>query len=487
MDAIYARQSIDRKDGVSISVEAQIDYCKKECCGDYNTYIDKGYSGKNLNRPAYQKMMKDIKAGKIQKVVVYRLDRLSRSILDFGNMWNVFEKSHTEFVSINEKFDTSTPIGRAMVYIIMIFAQLERETISERIRDNSQARLKMGSWTGGKAPFGFSNARESSEGRSQATITPNENMEIYIKAIKKYSQPGISLGNIVQMFRDEGIKESRNGAWHCSTVSHIFKNPAFVKCDANIYFYYLKMGFNINNTIDEFDGTKGGMRHINKNDDSVEKQIDFYLGNWAGVIDSELWLRVQEKLSNNIRVKRTGKGKHTWLSGYMKCGYCKYSIAAKISSYHQKTYINLYCQGRFVKICDHSIRFTLQEIEECVEKEVCKLLEKMKEFKCEEEEEPDSIAKIELAKIDIEIQNLIDCIKMGGVAVQTMQYINEEINDLEEKRKIILESATKILRPKMVEDIDFKKLDFEEKKVVVSTLIKKVYVYDDRIVIDWLV
>ena len=106
-DAIYARQSVDRID--SISVESQVEFCKKEVTGEsYKVYTDKGYSGKNIDRPAFQDLLRDIEAGKVSRVIVYRLDRISRSVLDFANLIEVFQKNHVDFVSTMEKFDTST-------------------------------------------------------------------------------------------------------------------------------------------------------------------------------------------------------------------------------------------------------------------------------------------------------------------------------------------------------------------------------------------
>ena len=128
IDAIYARQSVDKKD--SISIESQIEFCKYELKGgNCKEYKDKGYSGKNTERPQFQQLMRDIESGLVRKVVVYKLDRISRSILDFANMMELFQQYNVEFVSSTEKFDTSTPMGRAMLNICIVFAQLERETI----------------------------------------------------------------------------------------------------------------------------------------------------------------------------------------------------------------------------------------------------------------------------------------------------------------------------------------------------------------------
>ncbi len=151
IDAIYARQSIDKKD--SISIESQIEFCKYELRGgNCREYQDKGYSGKNTDRPQFQMLVEDIKRGLIARVVVYKLDRISRSILDFANMMALFQEYNVEFISSTEKFDTSTPMGRAMLNICIVFAQLERETIQKRVQDAWYARCQRGlvsRWAGG--------------------------------------------------------------------------------------------------------------------------------------------------------------------------------------------------------------------------------------------------------------------------------------------------------------------------------------------------
>ena len=134
MDAIYARQSVDKAD--SLSIQGQIELCLKQASEDHKVYQDKGYSGKNTNRPAFQRMMEDVEKGLIQKIIVYRLDRFSRSISDFGKLWDTLKKHNVEFVSINETFDTSTPMGRAMLSIIMVFAHTF--PASEKNTDGSQ-------------------------------------------------------------------------------------------------------------------------------------------------------------------------------------------------------------------------------------------------------------------------------------------------------------------------------------------------------------
>lgn len=125
MDAIYARQSIDKKG--SLSIEGQIELCRKFTADDALVFSDKGFSGKNTKRPAFGELMEAVEAGRVKKIVVYRLDRFSRSLADFSQIWELLRKNDVEFLSVNEQFDTSSPMGRAMLNIVMTFAQLERE------------------------------------------------------------------------------------------------------------------------------------------------------------------------------------------------------------------------------------------------------------------------------------------------------------------------------------------------------------------------
>ena len=145
-DALYARQSVEKKD--SISVDSQLEYCRYEAHGnECLEYTDRGFSGKDTHRPGFEQMMRDIRSGRIKRVIVYKLDRISRSIVDFANMMEIFQKYHVEFVSSTEKFDTSTPIGRAMLNICIVFsagAGNHTKACNRRLLCQMQARILHG-------------------------------------------------------------------------------------------------------------------------------------------------------------------------------------------------------------------------------------------------------------------------------------------------------------------------------------------------------
>jgi site-specific DNA recombinase len=119
------------------------------------TYDDGGFTGANMERPALHKLLGEIAAGRVDCVVVYKVDRLSRSLLDFARLMGEFEKHGSTFVSVTQQFNTSTPVGRLTLHILLSFAQFEREIISERTRDKKAAAKRKGKWTGGFLPLGY--------------------------------------------------------------------------------------------------------------------------------------------------------------------------------------------------------------------------------------------------------------------------------------------------------------------------------------------
>ena len=122
---------------------------------DILIFEDEGFSGGNTNRPKFKEMMKLVKENKIRAIYSYRLDRISRSVVDFANMYETLTEMNVSYISATECYETSTPLGRAMMSIATVFAQLERETIAERIRDNMHALAKSGRWLGGVTPTGY--------------------------------------------------------------------------------------------------------------------------------------------------------------------------------------------------------------------------------------------------------------------------------------------------------------------------------------------
>ena len=179
--AIYTRKSSDEGlqqefnslDAQREAAEAYIASQKAEgwvCIPD--RYDDGGFSGGDMERPALKRLMADIDAGKVDSVVVYKVDRLSRSLMDFARMMETFERHRVSFVSVTQHFNTATPMGRLILNVLLSFAQFEREIIGERIRDKIAASRRKGKWTGGKPVLGYDVDR--SNGGPRLVINPDE-------------------------------------------------------------------------------------------------------------------------------------------------------------------------------------------------------------------------------------------------------------------------------------------------------------------------
>jgi DNA invertase Pin-like site-specific DNA recombinase len=486
--AIYARQSIDKKD--SISIESQIDMCKKECGTEATKiYSDKGFSGKNTNRPKFEQLMKDVKDGYITKVVVYRLDRFSRSIADFGQAWAKFQERNVEFISINEKFDTSAPMGRAMLHIIMVFAQLERETIAERVKDNYYSRIKHGNWPGGPAPLGFNNAKSNNDdGKKVPTLIPNKDIEIVKRIFFEYSSDGVSLGMIAKELSEEGIDCMKRKTWDNVAISRILHNPVYVEATADVYKYYRGKGMTFSNPVDFYTGETsahivGKRSASDKKYTKLENHV-VSLTNFSGIIPSDIWLKCQYKLDNNKQIKNTGKGTLSWLSGYIKCGKCGYSLA--IRKYKDQLY--LHCSGRTnLHLCDvKSYTINISEIEAAVQVELENVIHECTLDKNQCIPTPsENKQKIELEKIDQKIEKLIASLTEASDI--SMKYINGEIENLDKKRNDLLKNlgSLKTEAPNKFKDVIFDKLSFDEKKLVVNQFIEKIMVFEDEIEIIW--
>lgn len=483
MDAIYARQSVDKAD--SLSVQGQIDLCRRETGEQYKVYQDRGYSGKNTNRPAFQRLMEDVEKGMIQKIVVYRLDRFSRSIADFGRLWEILKQHRVEFVSINETFDTSTPMGRAMLNIIMVFAQLERETTAERVRDNYYQRAKLGSWPGGPAPYGFTIGKlPGSDGRLAPGLVPNDYVPVVERIFQSYACAEGTLGNVARSLNADGIPAPRRATWDNVALSRILHSPLYVMADEDVYLYYQAKGLHVANRLDEFDGLHAGMI-VGKRDRSAGKyqglkEQHFSLANHCGILPSAVWLQCQYKLDHNRQLGGAGRGKHTWLSGLLKCARCGYSI--KVNRDRDKYY--LVCSGRSnLGLCDASIHVDIRELESAVAGELERMLTQCPKVEDGPFENQEVVQT--LAQIDQKIQRLMSALAEGSDL--TMPYINRTIEKLEAQRASLLAQQDKQRRhPKQdLNHLKFSPLTFEEKKLVAAEFIGEVKLEGDYAEVVW--
>lgn len=483
MVAIYARQSLDKKD--SLSIESQIELCRKQAFGDVKLYQDKGFSGKNINRPAFEALMADVQRGTVTKILVYRLDRFSRSIADFGRVWELLERHAVAFESVSEKFDTATPMGRAMLNIIMTFAQLERETIAERVKVNYYHRHALGAWPGGPPPLGYDIGRlRSDDGRMIPTLVPNDRMETVKKIFSLYARSDHSLGEVARRLNQDGIPGLKRASWDTVRVARILKNPVYVMAEEDVYWYYKSKGLEIAQSLEAFMGIYA-CNLVGKRDGKTRRHQSasqkLSLANHAGCIPAELFLQCQDKLDHNQPLDRASAGKYSWLTGLLKCSSCGYAV--KINRQQDKFF--LLCSGRSnLQLCDESFRIDLRVLEQSVQAELERLIKLCP---------PEQLTAMEKDRftdsvnaIDLKIERLLAALSEGGDV--TVPYISREIERLDHTRAQLLEEQERIRKRKRANDLanlEFEKLSFEEKKLAAALFIEKILLSGDTADVIW--
>lgn len=481
--AVYARQSVEKKN--SISIESQIEFCQKAAGQELKTYLDCGYSGKNTQRPDFQRLFKDIQDDKIEKLYVYRLDRFSRSVADFGKLWDTLRSHNVEFVSINENFDTSTPMGRAMLHIIMVFAQLERETTAERVKDNYYRRASLGSWPGGAAPYGFTIGRcMDKTGRAVPTLDIDpEKAEVVRKIFQAYAEKGASLGSIAKTLNREGIAGPKRETWDNVSLSRLLHTPCYVQADEQVRLHYQGLGAVISSPPEDFDGVHGVLV-VGKRDKSERKYTDVKdhcvsVLNSVGFISSDLWLTCQDKLLRNAQIGNSGKGSHTWLSGLLKCASCGYAL--KIA-YKESGKRYLQCSGKYnAAKCVAAIAADLSALEAEIAAQIQRLLDEAPEEAVEAT--IDNYAS-QLDEIDRRVDRLIDAFS-ESVNLNTA-YLQRALSRLEWERQEILEARKRhAAHPALPGKIIFNVLSFEDKKIVAAQFIRRIDVGNDSAEVFW--
>ena len=223
--AIYIRVSTDNQAEVEFnSCEAQEAKIKsfidsQENITIFKVYSDPGFTGANLNRPALQELLEDVKQEKIDLVISYKIDRLTRSPKDFYHFVEIFDRHEVNFISVTERFDTSTPSGRLLRNIMLTFAQFERELTSERTRDKLLERAQKGLWNGGIVPFGYKSENKK--------LVMHEVESKTVKAIFENYLLTKSLISIYEDLKTKGIIYRNNKPFSKTALSYILRNPVY--------------------------------------------------------------------------------------------------------------------------------------------------------------------------------------------------------------------------------------------------------------------
>lgn len=275
-------------------------------------YDDGGFSGGTMGRPALKRLLADIDAGLIDVIVVYKIDRLSRSLLDFMKMIELFNEREVSFVSVTQHFSTTDPTGRMFLGILITFAQYEREVIGERIRDKVAAAKRRGKYCGGVPPLGYDVERENKK------LVVNQNEARLVGHIfKRYAQLGSARqvakelnesGNKTKSWTTKKGKERMGGEWNTSQVYRLLNNRLYL----------------------------GEIAYKGKN----------YPAEHDALIEQNVWDKAQALLSENHRAKVTRARVKTIspLSGVIRCGHCDCSMGITYTKKKDRRYSYYICE-----------------------------------------------------------------------------------------------------------------------------------------------
>ncbi len=274
-------------------------------------YDDGGYSGATLDRPALQRLLADIEAEKVDCVVVYKLDRLTRSLLDFAKLVEIFERHNVSFVSVTQHFDTSTSTGRLMVNMLLSFAQFEREIIGERIRDKVAATRRKGKYTGGPPVLGYDVDRE----RKRLIINTKE-ADLVLRIFSDFVKAG-STTTLAQRLNHEGhttkswtTKESKHRPgkpWNKVLVYRVLNNPLYI----------------------------GEVTHKGER----------YPGEHEPIVTRRLWDQAHSILAQNSHTRglQTRTKTPALLRGIIRCAHCDCSMGPSFTKRRGKVYRYYIC------------------------------------------------------------------------------------------------------------------------------------------------
>ncbi len=329
MIALYARQSVEREN--SVSIQTQLAYCRTALGPDVPEeelvcYTDEGWSGGTTNRPAFAKLMADIAQGRIQKVVTYKLDRISRSLSDFVGILAQFQAHYVEFVSSQECFDTASLYGDLILKILMVFAEFERTSIINRVRDAYAKRTDMGLYMGGRRPYGFC-LQDTVEGGipTKAYVPIPEEAAVVQFLFAQYAQPNMTLYKLLDRLSENTAVSGTSRSWSTAKLRAILINPLYAAADAALYQYFDSHRVRMVDGPAVYDGTRAARLYGRSTHDRTLpdwSDMKLVLLRHAGLVPSAVWLACQHKLAANKQAGNSLSNQTSRLAGLVVCGRC---------------------------------------------------------------------------------------------------------------------------------------------------------------------
>lgn len=496
---LYARKSVEREN--SISCETQLEYCRSVIKPDERdekviTFVDNGFSGGNINRDGFQKMMKLVQQDKVSKVIVYKLDRMSRSLADFVNILQEFKAHNVEFVSSQEAFDTSSPYGDLIVKILIVFAEFERTSTINRVTQAYAHRSEMGFYMGGRQPYGFELIPAVIHNINTKKLNPIPSQAAQVRYIfEVYAQESVSLRRLQEILITEGKNPLNGSAWTTAKLSTLLKNPIYVKADCDVYDYFDRHGVQMITDVAMFTGECGARlyghtRHTPGNPDWSDMKL--VLLTHSGLVDSHIWLKCQRKLEKNKQITNSYSNPTSWLAGKViceKCGCTMTTIKGKKNKAGEvRRYFN--CTGKsHKKICTGSkISIYAEDLEnmvyDCIAGKLSSLTQTTHSaLKTHGAEIND--CRLKIKSIEKEEKQLLDIMLAGGFNEALLTLANQKASQLKRDR-LALYDHIKELKDSQSETNTMMDLtrsweaaDYDRKKSVAMLLIHQIHISED--------
>ena len=356
--ASYLRKSVysDKSDSIQAQYTLISDYCNSHYTDfELYRYEDEGFTGANTNRPAFQKLTSDISERKIDILICYKIDRVSRDVKDFSNFFSFLQENKVEFVSIKEQIDTSTPLGRAMMYICSVFAQMERETIAQRVKDSLLELSKSGKWAGGRAPLGYRRERVvEMNGKNHTVLVPDpDGIQLLNLISDKFLEQNMTIVKLDGYCRKNNIKTATGSYFSSSQLWNVLKNPTYCTADSAAYDYFESLGCTMAVDRDRFDGLHAIMPYNRTRGGKTKKHVVNPINEWIisvglhkPIFTSEKYIAIQSKFGQNV-IDKTRKHKVGILHGIVKCS-CGWNMRAKhkVDKVTGKIYDDYFCSQR---------------------------------------------------------------------------------------------------------------------------------------------
>lgn len=496
--AIYSRKSKETDTGESI--KNQINICKNyfknqnlEC--SFEVFIDEGFSGGNTNRPAFKKMLKLCTLKKFDIIAIYKIDRMARNITDFFSIYNKLEKNNITLISVTEGFDATTPIGRMMMTMLAGFADMERENIKQRVKDNMYELAKLGRWSGGTPPTGYKSITKVINGKKST----------YLNLINE------ECNNIISIFElcAKGFTSTQIGKklnMNPKTILNIIQNPTYLKSDIASKNYLESIGFKVYGQINGKGYLSYG-RRPRKNGQKLNNSSNMFVAvsEHEGIVDSSLWIKANNQLSKRSKKAKPRTSTNSFLSHLVKCSCGNYmfiSSGRKRKDGSKSFYFR--CTSKVNKnlVCNNKKSLRVDLAEEYILKELLNIKiseDLLKEHIINNTKLNDLNNKIKSIKNKIQSNNLsINNLskKLLYVNGNTLIILNDKINNLalensnlnnellDLNKKSILENETinsDILKKRLnILLKNFDSLPLDQKQVFIRSLIKEIIFDGDQ-------